>query len=321
MNTSNFDSTLVGNDPAFKNVVNTTSVIAATDVTVHISGESGTGKEMFAHAIHLSSKRAAQPFVSINCAAIPENLAESELFGYAKGAFTSADKAFGGRILQAHNGTLFLDEIGELPAQVQSKLLRFLESKEIQALGCTRTQKVDVRIITATNCNLMQMVKEGRFREDLYYRLSVVPVELPALRDRASDIPLLLQHLTLQHAATHQLESPLYNKDAMKLIQKYSWPGNVRELRNFAERMLILFSGKEVLASNLPAEFRQDQPHIGSSIQNLFKLPATGISLDEVERSLFSQALETANGNQSKAARLLGISRDTFLYRMKKYSI
>lgn len=320
MNTTDFDTHLVGEDPAFRNVVNTTSIIAATDVTVHISGESGTGKEMFAQAIHQASKRAQQAFVSINCAAIPENLAESELFGHAKGAFTGADRAFGGRIREADGGTLFLDEVGELPAQVQSKLLRFLESREIQSLGCTRLQKVDVRIVTATNRNLLQMVKEGSFREDLYYRLSVVPVELPALRERSSDIELLLKHLTGQHIQTHQLDAPRYSKEALGLIRRYDWPGNVRELRNFAERMLILFSGREILASNLPAEFRQTSS-ASDMLQNLFKLPASGISLDEVEKSLFTQALTTANGNQSQAARLLGISRDTFLYRMKKYDI
>ncbi|MDH5545732.1 MAG: sigma-54 dependent transcriptional regulator [Gammaproteobacteria bacterium] len=319
MNQHIFSRDLIGNDPAFQSVVNTTSLIAATDVTVHIMGESGTGKELIARAIHDASPRHNAPFVSINCAAIPENLAESELFGHSRGAFTGADKQFGGRILEAHGGTLFLDEIGELPMPVQSKLLRFLESREIQPLGNTRAISVDARILTATNRNLKDMVKTGYFREDLYYRLSVVPVQLPSLRERSSDVPVLLRHLTQQHAQTHQLAEPVYTKEALKIIQRYNWPGNVRELRNFAERMLILFSGREVLPGNLPAEMKSSAPEHG--LKKLFKLPESGISLNDLERSLFEQALETANGNQSRAARLLGISRDTFLYRMKKYHL
>jgi len=322
MKSNTLNSMLVGSHPAFLNVLNTTAVISATDVTVHLAGESGTGKELFAQSIHRSSKRATQAFVSINCASIPEALAESELFGHTRGAFTGADKAFSGRILQADGGTLFLDEIGELSMGVQSKLLRFLENKEVQALGSTQTQAVDVRIITATNRNLMDMVNKGEFREDLYYRLSVVPVELPPLRKRKSDIPLLLEHLSQISAQQHQLEMPNYSSEARKAILAYSWPGNVRELRNFSERMLILFSGKNVGLENLPSELRQSQAsNLSQQIQNIFKLPESGISLDALEKSLFTQALDIANGNQTRASRLLGISRDTFLYRLKKYGI
>lgn len=316
MNTNIFNEFLIGSDAGFQSVLNAASLIAATDVAVMIKGESGTGKDLMAKAIHLTSRRSSAPFVAINCAAIPESLLESELFGFSKGAFTGADTKQDGRIAQADGGTLFLDEIGELPSSVQAKLLRFLESGEIQALGGQHTRKINVRVIAASNQNLELMVEQGVFRPDLFYRLNVVPVELPALRERRGDIVTLLEYWNQQLSAQHNLPQPRYHKEALDQLKRYDWPGNVRELRNFCERMLILFSGREILASNLPREFSKP---VANKDGFVFTLPASGISLDGVERELIQQALDNTLGNRSRAARLLGISRDTLLYRMKKY--
>lgn len=315
---SDFDNTLLGNSPEFTSVIRSANIIAATDVTVLVLGESGTGKELLAHALHRSSPRREAPFVAINCAALPESLVESELFGHRKGAFTGAMESQSGRIRAATGGTVFLDEIGELPLAIQAKLLRFLESGECQAIGESAPRKVDVRVIAATNRDLHSLVRQGKFREDLYYRLNVVPLELPPLRQRRGDMALLLERLTAQLATRYGLEAPRYSSKALTSLEGYAWPGNIRELRNFCERMVVLLSGRTIEVENLPQEITRRQSVSGNAP---FTLPDSGISLDELEQEMIRQALERTRGNRSRAARLLGLTRDTLLYRIKKYEL
>ena len=313
------DTPLIGQAPEFQAVVRAAGIVAATDVALLILGESGTGKELLAHAVHAQSRRSQRPFVTVNCAALPEQLAEAELFGYRKGAFTGASTDSPGRIRAAAGGTLLLDEVGELPLSLQAKLLRFLESGECQSLGQPLPERVDVRIIAATNRDLLAEVRAGRFREDLYYRLNVVPLELPPLRARTDDIALLLAHFTGHLARQHGLTPPRYSKAAQSVLAGYRWPGNVRELRNFCERMVVLLSGREIGVDNLPREIQSPAPRAEEG--NPFALPEEGVSLNALEAGLLRQALHKTRGNRSRAARLLGLSRDTFLYRLKKYAI
>ena len=314
-----FDTLLQGESPAFLNLLRSARIAAKTDVTLLLLGESGTGKELLARAIHRESQRREKPFIEINCAALPETLAESELFGHRKGAFTGAHENALGRIKAAEGGTLFLDEIGELPPAVQAKLLRFLESGECHALGESKAVKINTRIVAATNRDLQQDVKNGLFRKDLFYRLNIVPLQLPALRERYGDIEKLISSITAQLAQQHALNAPRYSVSAMEYLQRYEWPGNVRELRNFCERMLILLSGQTIKADNLPQDIR---PQIRAEHSTGgFCLPEGGIILEELEVNLIHQALHKSHGNQSKAARLLGLSRSALLYRMKKHSI
>lgn len=310
---------LTGRSPVFENLINATRMIASMDVSVLILGENGTGKELIAQSIHTDSPRAAHPFITVNCAAIPDNLIESELFGYRKGSFTHAEKDYTGKIRAAGQGTLFLDEVAELSLTAQAKLLRFLETGECQVLGQQHPVTVDVRVITATNKDLRQCVKQGSFREDLYFRLHVVPLEIPALRDRAEDVPVLAEYFMRQMAGKHNVQPPLLGKQALKCLLKYDWPGNVRELRNLCERMVIFFPGVKITEENLPSEFKQ-QDHFVDMLSH-FSIPNEGFSIVTIEKGLMSMALEKAKGNQSKAARLLGLSRDTFLYRLKKYQL
>ena len=308
---------MLGQSVEFENIQRTAKIMAATDVTVLIQGESGTGKELMAKFIHSHSKRQATPLVTINCAALPEALAESELFGHSKGAFTGAINDQLGRIQSAHNGTLFLDEVGELPLSIQAKLLRFLECGECQTVGQTKSDKVNVRIIAATNRDLFKEVEKGKFREDLFYRLNVVPLALPSLRERSSDITYLLNHLSAQLAAKHCLDVPKFNLAAIELCQHYTWPGNIRELKNFCERMVILLEGKTISVDNLPMEMKAEQK---KKTSNSFVLPEGGLVLEQLEAQLIHQAMDKSRGNQSKAARLLGLTRSALLYRIKKHS-
>ena len=317
--TSKFHNKLnmLGESAQFENLKRNAKIIAASDVTVLINGGSGTGKELMAKYIHAQSKRHLAPLVTINCAALPESLAESELFGHLKGAFTGASNNQQGRIQSAHNATLFLDEVGELPLAIQAKLLRFIENGECQTIGKTQTEKVNVRIIAATNRDLYKEVEKGNFREDLFYRLNVVPLTLPSLRERQGDITLLINHLSAQLAAKHCLDVPRYSVKAIEHCQRYAWPGNIRELKNFCERMVILLSGKTISVENLPQEMQAVQK---STISNPFTLPDSGIVLEQVEAQLINQAINKSHGNQSKAARLLGLTRSALLYRLKKYT-
>jgi transcriptional regulator with PAS, ATPase and Fis domain len=312
---------VIGEAPCFEATMRAANLIAATNATLLIHGESGTGKELLAHHVHENSKRANKPFISINCAALPEQLAESELFGHRRGSFTGAHASYDGRIRAAEGGTLFLDEVGELSLSIQAKLLRFLESGECQAIGESSTYHCDVRLIAATNRDLLTMVQAGQFREDLFYRLNVVPLEMPALRERATDLKLLLHFFTKQFADIHELQAPTYSKSALKQLQQYSWPGNVRELRNFCERMLILFSGRQIELQNLPQEICYPAHATSSKQSDGFVLPDGGVKLEDLEIDIIKQALRKASGNRSRAARLLGLTRDTLLYRIKKYAI
>ena len=316
--TSDF-SQLIGSTPELSAVINAAKVVAVTDVTVLIQGESGTGKELLAQAIHGSSRRAARTLVTINCAALPESLVESELFGHRRGAFTGASQDYPGRICAADGGTVFLDEIGELPLAVQAKLLRFLESGECQPVGAVSAVRVDVRVLAATNRDLSLMVKQGAFREDLYYRLQVVPLELPPLRVRGADVPRLLQHGISHFTRQYALPAPRFSAAAMRCLRAYAWPGNVRELRNLCERLVILLPGQEVQPDNLPKELRQ--PPVAAALTASPAAATAPGSLVEMEKSLLQQALQRYAGNQSRAARSLGLTRDTFLYRLKKYGI
>ncbi len=308
---------LIGQSPNFEALLRSARMVAATDVTVLIVGETGTGKEVLANALRQQSPRTNRPFITLNCAALPESLAESELFGHRKGSFTGAIASQTGRLQAADGGTLFLDEINSLPIPLQAKLLRFLESGEIQPIGETSTQRVDVRVIAATNVDLHEKISKGEFRRDLYYRLNVVPLEIPPLRERGGDIQLLVNHFMRHFAVEHDLPEAMISRAAMARLCAYPWPGNVRELRNVCERLSILMAGRTIEEINLPAEISNRVPQQ----KPLFALPDVGVDLEKLEIDLIVQALHRTNGNRSRSARLLGISRDTLLYRMQKHGL
>jgi len=306
---------LIGNSPVFRQLLNTAQLVAATHATVLISGESGSGKENLARFLHAHSPLASRPFIAVNCANLPENLVESELFGHRRGAFSNALADRDGIVRAAHNGTLFLDEIGELPLMAQAKLLRFLENGEILPLGYDQPIKAHVRVIAATNCDLEKMVKLGRFRADLFYRLQVVPMEVPPLRERVGDIGLLVAHFIEMAARQHSLQAVSFCPEAIKALKAHAWPGNVRELKNLCERLTILcgFQREPLGVGNLPLNIRGGQRAAPPAA-------ATPLNLDQTERDLILQALEQTRGNRTRAAKLLGISRYTLLYRMKKHA-
>jgi DNA-binding NtrC family response regulator len=315
-----FHDLLIGNSYLLQEAINTASILSATDTTALICGESGTGKELIAKGIHRASPRRRGPLISINCAALPDTLAESLLFGHQRGAFTGATTEHNGYIRSAHGGTLFLDEIGELSPGLQSKLLRFIESGECMPLGSTLTCQPDVRIVAATHRDLREEVEKGRFREDLFYRLYIVPIQLPPLRERREDIPLLLRHFAKHFAIEFKQPSIRFSNKAISTLRAYRWQGNIRELRNIVQRLSILLPGQEVDLANLPAEITQTPLH-ESARQQEYLLPKSGIDFDQLEKCIIHQALMMTMGNQSKAARLIGLSRDTFVYRQKKYAI
>ncbi|MGB5277269.1 MAG: sigma-54 dependent transcriptional regulator [Gammaproteobacteria bacterium] len=309
---------LLGRSPAMEAVIRTAQIAAAADVHILIEGETGTGKELLAQEIQSASLRAEQPFIVVNCAALPLELVESLLFGHEQGAFTGAHERRQGLVQKAHQGTLFLDEIGELPLSIQAKLLRFIEHGECQRLGTAELEIVDVRIIAATNRNLMQMVDSGHFRQDLFYRLNIVPMQLPPLRERKRDIGELAVHFLQLAAERNQSEASKLTQDALELMRKYNWPGNIRELRNICEHISALLPGQEVPAEHLPINLETAKTQPGSSG---FELPEQGIDMESLEIDLIQQALEYTNGNKSEAARLLGLTRDAFLYRLKKHNL
>jgi DNA-binding NtrC family response regulator len=306
---------IIGQSPALDALIRSARIAATTDVTILLKGETGTGKEILANAIQKSSPRANKPFITLNCAALPESLIESELFGHRKGSFTGATGNTAGLFQAADGGTLFLDEINSLPVSIQAKLLRFIESGECLAVGDTEAYTVDVRIIAATNSDLSQQIADGSFRRDLYFRLNVVPLDLPPLVNRISDLDLLINHFMKGFEREHGMPSPRFSKKTLKVFKTYNWPGNIRELRNLCERLCILLSGKTVEPENLPLEFYV----YNSNTSPKFTLPATGLHLDNLEASLIQQALDMTKGNRSKSARLLGLTRDTLLYRMAKH--
>jgi transcriptional regulator with PAS, ATPase and Fis domain len=311
-------SAIIGQSPALDSLIRSARIIAATDVTVFLKGETGTGKEVFATAIQQSSTRANKAFITLNCAALPESLIESELFGHKKGSFTGASSDKQGLFQAADGGTLFLDEINSLPLSIQAKLLRFLESGECLAVGDIKPYKVDVRVISATNSDLNEQINTGEFRSDLYFRLNVVPLELPPLAQRAEDIESLIIHFMALFENTYALTAPRFSKLALHTLKAYSWPGNIRELRNLCERLSILLAGRVVNRENLPLEFIS-QKISNTPVTANFTLPEKGINLDNLEANLIHQALNRTKGNRTKSAILLGVSRDTLSYRMQKH--
>lgn len=312
-------SSLLGRSPLMEAVIRTAQIAAATDVHILIEGETGTGKELLAQEIQASSSRADEAFIIVNCAALPVELVESLLFGHERGAFTGAIERKEGYVQKAHLGTLFLDEIGELPLAIQAKLLRFIEHGESQRLGSAEVEHVDVRIIAATNRNLMRMVDSGEFRKDLFYRLNIVPMQLPPLRQRKRDIPELAEHFLRQAAERNQSEPSKLTHNALEILKKYNWPGNVRELRNVCEHVSAIRPGQHIGPEHLPLDLTAHKAKPGSS--SGFELPQEGLNMESLEIDLIQQALEYANGNKSEAARLLGLSRDAFLYRLKKHNL
>ena len=310
-------SSIVGHSPALESVIRTAQIAAAADVHILIEGETGTGKELMAQAIQQCSIRADKPFVIINCAALPEALIESLMFGHEKGAFTGADERKDGYVQKASGGILFLDEIGEMPLSLQAKLLRFVENGECQRIGSHEHETVDVRIIAATNHNLLKMMDQGKFRHDLFYRLSVVTLQLPNLQQRRGDIPELAKHFLLEAARRNHTEAAILSADALSQLKQYTWPGNIRELKNVCAHISALFSGEVVHKENLPLDVRESK----SSSSSGYTLPEHGIDMESLEIDLIKQALGHSGGNKSKAAKLLGLSRDAFLYRLKKYDL
>jgi DNA-binding NtrC family response regulator len=291
-------------------------VAESETTTVLLLGETGTGKDMFARAIHYESARVEKPFMNITCTALPETLLESELFGYEEGAFTNARGTKKGLFELGHNGTVFMDEIGDMPLALQGKLLRVLEERAFKRIGGVVDIVVDVRIVAATNRNLSQLIDEGKFREDLYYRLSTVPIELPSLRERLDDVPVLAEHFLEQYNRKFKREVADLQQTVIEKLMQYSWPGNVRELRNVIERAVLLSHTDEIAPEDVVLG-----RHDGRTKRPAFELPAAGCSLDDVEQSLVEQALTRTNGNQTKAAVLLGISRDQLRYKAEKFGL
>jgi len=315
---------IIGNSPKTLEVLLLAGDVARTDSTVLVSGESGTGKELVARAIHFNSLRKSGPLITINCAALPENLLESELFGYDRGAFTGAEKNKKGRFELANGGTLFLDEISEMNPIVQAKVLRIVEEKELERLGGSETIKVDVRIICASNKNLEDYVKNGQFREDLYYRINVFPISIPPLRERPEDILGLAKHFLEHYSVKMGKFSIKMSRSVEKILVSSKWEGNIRELKNCLERAVILCKGDLITEEHLPSALVKEA--VSSNDNGKYKLmkmmdislPPEGISLDELEKHLVLQALKKSKNNKTKAAKLLGLSRGTFRYRLEK---
>jgi len=309
---------IVYGSPKMEEVMGLIARVAPSQATVLIRGESGTGKELIAHAIHFASPRSKKPLVKVNCSAIPETLLESELFGHEKGAFTGAAQKRMGRFEEADSGSLFLDEIGDLTPGTQIKLLRILQEKEFQRLGSNLTLKTDVRVITATHRDLEEALKKAEFREDLYYRLNVISIHLPSLRERKEDIPLLIDYFIKKYSKQNQKTISDISKEARNLLLHYPYPGNVRELENLIERAVVLCRGEVITTQDLPFHLQEGKPEIPWKFPKVKTLPE---SLEEVERDLIVKALHQHQGIQTKAAEGLGISERVLRYKMKKYKI
>ena len=312
-----FEAMIAGSS-AMRGVTDMAARVARSEATVLLRGESGTGKELLAKAIHVNSERAGGPFVPVNCAAIPEHLLESELFGHRRGAFTGAVSDKRGKFEAADGGTIFLDEVGDLPQVLQVKILRVLQEREIDKVGEPKPKKVDVRVVAATNRDLEAMIRDGAFREDLYYRLAVVPVRVPPLRERADDIPLLVEHFLAKHSERLGRSMPEVAKPVFPALNVYGWPGNIRELENVVERALVLDRDGVIGLDDLPERLSATEHRFG---RVRVELPDEGISLDDVERDLIRAALDRHDWNQTRAAAYLGITRSALLYRMEKYTI
>jgi DNA-binding NtrC family response regulator len=336
---------IIGESRPIREVFEIVQKSADTDSTVMIYGESGTGKELIARALHLNSSRSRKAFVAVNCAAIPSELLESELFGYEKGAFTGATGTRVGRLELANNGTVFLDEIGDMPVSLQVKLLRVLAEREIDRIGGSKSIPINIRVIAATHRDLDEAIKEGRFREDLYYRLNIIPVHMPPLRERGSDIPLLVDFFLQQFNETRNGSSKTISPEALDLLAKYSWPGNIRELANFVERMVVLSSGSVITPRDLPERVLGDRPKpkwdplaeeeptetpseaLRNAMQrsSFVSVPDEGMNLkkavEDFEKQLILEALEKTNWVKNKASKLLGLNRTTLVEKLKKMNI
>ena len=331
-------TTMIGKSPAMQQLFRTLGRVAASDLTVLVTGESGTGKEMVARVLHEQSRRRDQPFVAINTAAIPADLLEAELFGHEKGAFTGADRARPGRFEQANGGTLFLDEIGDMPAGLQVKLLRVLEEGVIQRVGGREDKRVNVRLVAATHQNLQDKIKAGAFREDLYYRLNVIPVHIPPLRERRDDIPLLAEAMLNDAARELDMTPPVLLDEAMRLLVQYDWPGNVRELKNVMRRLALLTPGAAITLSDVALALGHQDNHpdreetLGEAVNRCLRLYMDRLGygeavdlhkhlLSEVEPPLLMLVMERCGGNQIKAAKMLGLNRNTVRKLLRQYNI
>ncbi|MBN2298466.1 MAG: sigma-54-dependent Fis family transcriptional regulator [Deltaproteobacteria bacterium] len=315
---------IIGTSDKMQRVFGMIDKVASTDSTVLILGESGTGKELVARALHYNSPRSQNPFVPVNCGAIPEELLESELFGHEKGAFTGAFRTRIGRFELANQGSILLDEVSEMSPNLQVKLLRVIQEREFERVGGVKSMKADVRIIAATNRNLEEEVVQGRFREDLYYRLNVIPITLPPLRERKEDIPLLIKHFLGKYGSDKPTSVKAFSKKAMSVLMQYRWPGNVRELENIVERMVVLCDGNEVELSDLPDKVLSGAATVDSDIPQI-DLPESGIDLstavNEFEKSIIIQALNKSNWVKNRAAKLLHVNRTTLVEKIKKQKL
>ncbi len=311
---------IIGKSRPVKELVDMVAMIAPSEATVLIMGESGTGKELVARAIHSNSSRREGPLVIVNCAALTETLLESELFGHEKGAFTGADKKREGRFMQAHKGTIFLDEIGEMSLMMQAKLLRVIQEREIQRVGGDQTLKVNVRILAATNRILEEEVLSGKFREDLFYRLNVVAVKVPPLRERMDDIPLLAHYFLNKYAATNRKQIKGFTPISMDMLLKYNWPGNVRELENAVERAVILSLGDYINEKELPLSLTKSYSFEPKVPESLKSAPGA-VSLEDIQKQAILKALEETGGNKSETARKLGINRRTLYMKLEKFGV
>lgn len=310
---------IVGSSAKMQQVLATLDKVAVSNAaTVLVRGENGTGKELIARALHYGSRRADGPLVEIASTSMPEQLLESELFGYERGAFTDAKAAKRGLLELANEGTLFLDEIGDMPLASQAKLLRVIETRRFKRLGGTTDHQLDIRIVAATNRDLELAVREGKFREDLFYRLNVIPITVPPLRERREDIPLLIRHYIEKYNVEFRSNFRGISEEALQLLHEYSWPGNVRELRNLVERVMILERGEMILPEHLPPEIADPKPVLALVLQ---EENPRGPSLEEVEKNMVERALEMAGGNQTRAAQLLSIGRNALRYKMRKFGL
>jgi two-component system response regulator AtoC len=313
---------VIAESQAMRDVMNFVRRVAASEATtILLEGENGTGKDLVAKTLHYQSLRQAEPFIAINCAAIPDTLLESELFGYEKGAFTDARAQKRGIFELADKGTLFLDEIGEIPLMLQAKLLRVLEEQSFRRLGGLKDIKLDLRVIAATNKNLREAVQEGGFRQDLYFRLNVIHIVIPELRERPEDIPPLVEFFTEHYNAKFKRHIEGLTPEAMRLLMAHDWPGNVRELRNALERAMILEESSHITAASLPIAIGHSASRPSAAAAAAVTIPDEGMSLEENEKALLTRALEKTGGNQTQAARLLKITRDTLRYKMKKFNL
>lgn len=315
---SRFDfSNIIGRSHPMKELLETVAMVAPSEATVLILGESGTGKELIANAIHQNSPRSSHPFIKVNCAALPETLLESELFGHEKGAFTGAVSRRQGRFHLAHKGSILLDEIAEMSMATQSKILRVLQEREFEPIGSPETVKVDTRIITATNKNLQEEVKANRFREDLYYRINVVNLTVPSLRDRREDIPFLVDFFLKRYAKKNQRKLKGFTPKAMDLLMRYDWPGNIRELENVVERSVIMMRGDFITPDEFPGVLKSLDPEYEQISAEIL----SGKSLKEMEKAMIMRTLQETDGNRTHAAEILGISRRTLQLKLKEYGV